>query len=93
MAVHNDAPQLSSSEWDSIAEIKGILNISKDLTTLMQYENIYNGAFGQIIKHVTLKRLRSAFIPVIDMPNVTRAKVNTICNAFMMLLQSLSLTC
>ena len=94
MTVHNDAPQLSSSEWDSIAEIEGILNISKDLTTLMQYENIYNGAFGQIIKHVTLKRLRSGFIPVIDMPNVTRAKVNnTLCNTLMMLLHALFLTC
>ena len=47
-----------------------------DLTTLMQCENIYNGAFGHIIKHVTLERLRYSFIPVIDMPNVKKAKVN-----------------
>jgi hypothetical protein len=89
MTVHNDAPQLTISEWDSIAEIEGILNISKDLTTLMQYENIYNGAFGQIIKHVTLERLRSTFIPVIDMPNVTKAKVNASCIMMMMVLSLL----
>jgi hypothetical protein len=75
MSVHNDAPQLTDSEWDSIAEIESVLNISKDLTTLMQYEHLYNGAFGQIIKHVTLKRLRADFIPVIDMLNVTNSKV------------------
>jgi hypothetical protein len=46
MIVHNDTPQLTISEWESIAEIEEILNISKDLTTLMQYEHIYNGAFG-----------------------------------------------
>ena len=91
MTVHNDAPQLTISEWESIAEIEGILNISKDLTTLMQYENIYNGAFGQIIKHVTLERLRSTFIPVIDMPNVTKAKVKASC-IIMMMLFSLLLT-
>jgi hypothetical protein len=56
--AHDDAQQLNDSEWDAIAEIEGISNISKDLTTLMQYENLYNGAFGQIIKHVTLNRLR-----------------------------------
>ncbi len=51
MSVHNDAPQLTTSEWDNIAEIEGILNISKDLTTLMQFENLYNGAYGQIITY------------------------------------------
>ncbi len=75
MSVHNEAPQIIESEWDSIAEIEGVLNISKDLTTLMQYEHLYNGAFGQIIKHVTLKRLRASYIPVIDMLNVTNSKV------------------
>jgi hypothetical protein len=84
MTVHNDAPQLTSSEWDTIAEVEGILNISKDLTTLMQFENLYNGAFGQIIKHVTLKRLRSDFIPVIDMQNVSNAKVSTPINDIIM---------
>ena len=58
MDAHDDALQLNDFECDVIAEIEGILNISKDLTTLMQYENLYNGAFGQIIKHVTLNRLR-----------------------------------
>jgi len=75
MSVHADAPQLTDSEWDSIGEIEGVLNITKDLTTLMQYENLYNGAFGQIIKNVTIKRLRANFIPVIDMPKVTNSKV------------------
>jgi hypothetical protein len=75
MSVYGDAPQITDSEWDTIAEIEGVLNISKDLTTLMQYENLYNGAFGQIIKHVTLKRLRASFIPVVDMPKVTKSKV------------------
>ncbi len=75
MSVHSDAPQLIESEWDSLAEIESVLNISKDLTTLMQYEHLYNGAFGQIIKHVTLKRLRAEHIPVIDMLHVTNSKV------------------
>ena len=77
-SVHNDAPQIFDSEWDSIAEIEGVLNISKDLATLMQYEHSYNGSFGQIIKHVTLKRIRASYIPVIDMPNVTNSKVRKI---------------
>jgi len=78
MSVHSDAPQITDSEWDSVAEIEGVLNISKDLTTLMQYEHLYNGAFGQIIKHVTLKRLRASCIPIIDMPKVSNSKVRSI---------------
>jgi hypothetical protein len=78
MSVHSDTPQMTDAEWDSIAEIEGVLNISKDLTTLMQYEHLYNGAFGQIIKHVTLKRLRASSIPVVDMPKVTASKVRKI---------------
>ncbi len=54
------------------------MNVSKDLTTLMQYEHLYNGAFGRIIKHATLKRLRSDFILVVDMLNVTNSKVRKI---------------
>jgi hypothetical protein len=75
MCVHADTPQVTNSEWDSIVEIEGVLNVSKYLTTLMQYKPLYNGAFGQIIKHVTLKRLRASTIPVIDMPKVTYSKV------------------
>jgi hypothetical protein len=43
----------------------------------MQFENLYNEAYEQIIKRVTLKRLSSDFIPVIDMANATKAKVST----------------
>ena len=73
--MHSDAPQIIDSEWDSIAEIEGVLNISKDRTTLMLYEHLYNGAFGQINKHVTVKQLGASYIPVINMPNVTNSKV------------------
>ncbi len=69
---------MTNTEWDPIAEIEGVLNISKDLTILMQYGHLYNGAFGQIIKHVTLKRLRASSIPVIGMPKVTTSKVGKI---------------
>ena len=86
VTVHTDAPQLPPSKWESLAKIEGILNISKDLSILMQFEKIYNGDFGQIIKHVTLQRLRASFIPVIDMPNETKAKVNTFCIMLVMVL-------
>ncbi len=36
-SVHDDAPHIIDSGWDSIAEIEGVLIISTDLTTLMQY--------------------------------------------------------
>jgi len=48
MSVHVDAPKFYDDDWDATAEIEGILNISKNLTTLMQYEHLYNGAFGQM---------------------------------------------
>ena len=35
ISVHSDTPQMTDAEWDSIAEIEGVLNIAKDLTTLM----------------------------------------------------------
>ena len=71
MSVHTDTPQMTDAGWDSIANIEGVLNISKDLTKHMQNKHRYNGAFGQIIKHATLKRLRPSSIPVVDMPKVT----------------------
>ena len=76
MSVHTDTPQMTTyAERDSIAKIEGVLNISKELTILLQYEHLYNGAIGQIMKHFTLKRLRASTILVIGMPKVTNSKV------------------
>ena len=38
----------SEEEWKSLAEIEGILDITKWCTTLMQYEQLYTAAFGQV---------------------------------------------
>jgi hypothetical protein len=58
----------------------------------MQFENHYNWAFEQIIKHATLQRLKSDFIPVIDMGNVTKIEVNALDNAIMISLSRLLAT-
>ena len=42
------ANPLVQTEWSCISEIEGILNITKWCTSLMQYEQLYMSAFGQV---------------------------------------------
>ena len=51
--------KLTANEWQELCEIESILNISKDLTTWMQLEQAYTSAYGTVIKHITLQKLRS----------------------------------
>ncbi len=39
---------IDESEWKSLSEIEGILNITKWCTSLMPYEQLYTTAFGQV---------------------------------------------
>ena len=61
MSEQSDAPQIIDSDWDSIVEIEGVFNTSKDLKTLMQYEHLYNGAFGQ--NHQDFEAIQSKLHP------------------------------
>ena len=87
MAATPDAPYLSDVDWVTLSEIESVLNISKSLTTLMQYETKYNGAFGQVIKHIlTIELLRADHIVVVDMHKVIEkallASVRVCANTF-----------
>jgi len=34
------------SEWKYLSEIEGVLNLTKECTSLMQYEQLYTASFG-----------------------------------------------
>ncbi len=38
----------SEEEWISMSEIEGVLNITKWCTSLMQYEQLFTAAYGQV---------------------------------------------
>jgi hypothetical protein len=56
--------------WCVWLEFEVVLNISQLLTKMAQYEKLYNGGYGAVIKKVVYNNLRSDTISVIDMENI-----------------------
>lgn len=66
---------LTEVQWQSLAEVEGVLDITKTMSTLSQSESAFLGAYGPVLKSMTLKRLRRPELMVIDTAAVARNKV------------------
>jgi hypothetical protein len=53
-------------EWRTLGEFEAVLYVTKITSTLMQYETVLSGAYGYVLKSMTLLQLRSGIIPVIN---------------------------
>ena len=66
-AQTNPGWQLDSSQWRSVAELEAILDITRTMCTLAQTESLFLAAYGPVLKMMTLRRLRSEEIFVVDL--------------------------
>ena len=56
-------------------EIKGVLNISKTLTKMAQFERPYTTAYGPLIKSFLYERLVANIIRLVDLKHVTKSPI------------------
>ena len=56
-------------DWRIGREFEGVLNISRALTTIAQYESKYNAAYGPVVKLMVYKNLTASKIKVVDCAN------------------------
>jgi len=56
-------------DWKVAREFEGVLNISRALTTIAQYESKYNAAYGPVVKLMVYKNLNAPKINVVDCNN------------------------
>ena len=56
--------------WCVWLEFEAVLNISQLLSKMAQYEKLYNGGYGPMIKKLVYNNLRSDTISVIDMEKI-----------------------
>lgn len=73
-AQSNQSWALKQEQWQSLAEFEGILDITKTMSTLAQSEAIFLGAYGPVLKSMTLKRLRKEEVSIIDIGAVCAAQ-------------------
>jgi hypothetical protein len=66
---------LTKLEWTSLAEFEAIFDITRITIKMMQYEELFVGAFGVLIKAMALKQLRHDTLKVVDLQKVTTDKV------------------
>eukprot|EP00966_Prymnesium_polylepis_P326748 7382651-Prymnesium_polylepis.1 len=59
--------------WQGYTEVEAVLDLTKITTHLSQYEKLYTGAFGGLIKSTTMAGLRSNTLNVIDLKAVTKS--------------------
>ena len=57
--------------WPAVLEVEAVLNISRITTTLVQYEHLFNGAYGNLISALTLNSYRSQTLNIIDQTAMT----------------------
>lgn len=60
----------SKEQWQAVSEFEGILDIPKTMSTYAQSEAHFLGAYGPVLKKMTLKRLRKEEVAVIDLASV-----------------------
>ena len=56
-------------DWKVAREFEGVLNVSRALTTIAQYESKYNAACGPVVKLMVYKNLNAPKIKVVDCNN------------------------
>ena len=56
-------------DWKVAREFEGVLNVSRALTTIAQYESKYNAAYGPVVKLMVYKNLSARTISVVDCDN------------------------
>ena len=56
--------------WKQIVEIERVLNISQVLTKMLQYENLYTGAYSTFIKRHVYQILRRNTIWIVHLKSV-----------------------
>ena len=61
---------VSGVEWKQIMEIEVVLNISQVLTKMLQYENLYTGAYSTFIKRHVYQLLRRNTIWIVHLKSV-----------------------
>jgi hypothetical protein len=62
---------LTNDEWRTLGEFEAGLNITRITSTLMQYETIFPGAYGFVLKTMAIEKLRSGSIEIIQQDLVT----------------------
>ena len=58
---------LSDTQWAAAAEFEGVLSITKTMSTYAQSEAAFLGAYGAVLKAMTLARLRHNQLHVVDL--------------------------
>lgn len=62
---------ITEADWQGIAEIEAVLDITRTLTTLVQEEKSFVGAYGPLLRAMTLRRLRDGQLMVVDMASIS----------------------
>ena len=70
---HMSPPLVGNEDWDTILEWEGVFNMTKITTTLSQVENIFTSSFGPVIQMITMKKLLSRELSLIDAKSATRS--------------------
>ena len=65
--------KISEKDWNLIGEFEAVLNVTKIVSTLSQYESLYTGAFKTLLKISIFHRLRSGKLQVVDINQVTKS--------------------
>ena len=63
---HHPDNRPDAYDWKVAREFEGVLNISRALTTIAQYESKYNAAYGPVVKLTVYKNLNAPTISVVD---------------------------
>ena len=60
-------------EWETLFDMKSVLNCTKLLITQAQYETLFTSAFGSLIQHTLMTSLCSNSLSVIYTTRVTKS--------------------
>ncbi|KAK3245435.1 hypothetical protein CYMTET_44995 [Cymbomonas tetramitiformis] len=71
-AVNKPSWALSDDPWVGAAEVEATLCITKTTTTCCQYEKVFAGAYGALIKGATMHNLRAGYLDIVDVQKVSK---------------------
>ncbi|KAK3270774.1 hypothetical protein CYMTET_20841 [Cymbomonas tetramitiformis] len=71
-AVNKPSWALSDDQWVGAAEVEATLCITKTTTTCCQYEKVFAGAYGALIKGTTMNNLRAGHLDIVDVHKVSK---------------------
>ena len=60
-------------QWKQFVEIEGVLNITQVLTKMSQFEQLYTGAYGPLIKRSVYEGLTASTIWLVDLKTVKQS--------------------